>query len=72
MPIFEYKCAKCGEKFEELVTGCCADVKCPKCGSDEVKKLFSSFGFKSGSTFSSSSGGSCGSCAGGSCGTCSH
>ncbi|HAN86613.1 MAG TPA: FmdB family transcriptional regulator [Firmicutes bacterium] len=72
MPIFEYKCAKCGDKFEELVTACCTEVKCPKCGSKEVSKLFSAFGFKSGSTFASSSGGSCGSCSGGSCGTCGH
>ena len=73
MPIFEYKCRQCGRKFEELVIGCCAKVKCPDCESEQVDKLLSSFGFKSGSTFaSSSSGGSCGSCSGGSCSTCGH
>lgn len=70
MPIFEYKCAKCKEKFEELVTDQ-TQVMCPNCGSVEVNKLFSAFGYKSGSSFKSSkSGSSCGSCSGGSCSTC--
>jgi putative FmdB family regulatory protein len=54
MPVFEYECRKCGEKFEvrrgfwDKETG----TKCPKCGSDDVKKVFSLFGM-------GSSGGSC-------------
>ncbi len=72
MPIFEYKCKQCGHRFEELVMGCCAKVKCPDCGSEQVDKLLSSFGFKAGSGFKSSGGDSCGSCSGGSCSTCGH
>jgi len=40
MPIFEYKCQKCGYKFEELVLGK-EEIKCPKCKSTSLKKLFS-------------------------------
>lgn len=42
MPIFEYTCAKCREKFELLVR---ADTKvaCPKCKSKKVTREFSAF-----------------------------
>jgi putative FmdB family regulatory protein len=41
MPIYDFKCKKCGEVFEEL---CRVDEKpsC-KCGSLETEKLISSF-----------------------------
>ena len=40
MPIFEYKCIKCGHKFEELIFND-KKVKCPKCGSISLEKLIS-------------------------------
>lgn len=43
MPIFEYKCDACGEKFEELVSNSDQSVPCPKCQSDKVSKLLSVF-----------------------------
>ena len=43
MPIFEYKCEKCGESFEKLVPGASAKVRCEKCGSADVKKQLSRF-----------------------------
>jgi len=45
MPLFEFICKKCSEKFETLVLyGENAEsVKCPKCGSNEIIKQFSSF-----------------------------
>ncbi|NPB09236.1 MAG: zinc ribbon domain-containing protein [Thermodesulfobacteria bacterium] len=72
MPIYEFTCDKCGETFEELVLGGRIEgIKCPKCGSTEVKKLMSACAFKSGGKFVSSSGGSaCAGCAGGTCSTC--
>ncbi|MCR4403329.1 MAG: zinc ribbon domain-containing protein [Firmicutes bacterium] len=74
MAIYEFLCAKCGTKFEELVTsGAVADVKCPRCGAVEVKRLMSTFGYNGGSGFkstASSSGGGCSSCGGGTCSTC--
>ncbi|MCR4427403.1 MAG: zinc ribbon domain-containing protein [Firmicutes bacterium] len=72
MPIFEFRCKKCGRKFEELVCGP-SSVACPDCGGSDVEKLFSTFGYRSGSGFKSSTGGgrsACASCGGGSCSTC--
>ncbi|MCX5781345.1 MAG: zinc ribbon domain-containing protein [Elusimicrobia bacterium] len=43
MPIYEYLCNKCKEKFEKLIIEKGNTVKCPKCGSAEVEKQFSSF-----------------------------
>jgi putative FmdB family regulatory protein len=40
MPIYEYKCRKCGYKFEELVFEE-REIKCPKCGSKFLEKLIS-------------------------------
>ncbi len=43
MPLFEYRCEECGEKFTLLV-GVTADkpkLKCPKCGGRKVTKLIS-------------------------------
>ncbi len=40
MPIYEYRCKKCGYKFEELVLpGEKEPEKCPKCGG-ELERLF--------------------------------
>lgn len=59
MPLYEYQCKKCEEKFETLVSLSKLDepVKCPKCGSDETEKLLSTFCASVGS--SSSKGASC-------------
>ncbi|HDP70080.1 MAG TPA: zinc ribbon domain-containing protein [Actinobacteria bacterium] len=70
MPIFEYRCLKCKEKFELLI-GVGRDdeeLKCPYCDSNELSKLFSTFGFK-GEHKGSSSG--CTTCAASSCNGCS-
>jgi len=54
MPIYEYRCLECGEKFEKLVRSINnpePEIKCPKCGGRKVEKLLSSFGLRiSGST----------------------
>lgn len=42
MPLFEFICKKCNEKFEALVFGK-ENTECPKCKSTEVAKQFSSF-----------------------------
>ena len=45
MPVYEFKCTKCGELFE--VMGSYAEREkahpCPKCGSAEVKQAISLF-----------------------------
>jgi len=45
MPIYEYRCKKCGEKFEKLVrfSTSTSEIECPKCGSQRVEKLISAF-----------------------------
>ena len=44
MPIFEYTCIKCGNRFEKLQKVDGADqAQCPACGSEETKKELSIF-----------------------------
>jgi putative FmdB family regulatory protein len=42
MPIFEYVCEDCGNKFEKLVRGS-QNVNCPSCGQDHLEQQFSTF-----------------------------
>lgn len=51
MPIYEYICLACNEKFSLLQTVKTSehDTNCPKCASKEVKKIISSFCCSSGS-----------------------
>ena len=42
MPIYEYDCRSCGQRFEALVLG--AQVpECPECGAPDPRKLLSAF-----------------------------
>lgn len=41
MPIYEYRCARCGERVEVLVRSMSASPVCPECGSRLTEKLFS-------------------------------
>ncbi|MEK6647038.1 MAG: zinc ribbon domain-containing protein [Candidatus Firestonebacteria bacterium] len=74
MPVYEFECKKCRNKFEVLLnfSEIGKGIKCPKCKSFKVDKLFSIFGFKSSSqTVSlSSSSHSCGGCTSHNCSTC--
>lgn len=40
IPIYEYSCQGCGERFEALVRGA-AKPACPACGSSELERHFS-------------------------------
>ncbi|SPF48621.1 putative regulatory protein, FmdB family [Syntrophobacter sp. SbD1] len=42
MPLYEYRCTKCGDTFEQLILGESEPMSCPKC-QGEVEKLISSF-----------------------------
>ena len=46
MPIYEYRCDECGEKFELFVRSATqkAVPTCPKCGSQKARKNISLFG----------------------------
>lgn len=42
MPIYEYVCATCSNRFEKLQNSCTAcGPECPSCGSAEVEKQLS-------------------------------
>lgn len=45
MPIYEYTCTKCNEVFSvfQSVNATEKDTRCPKCGSNDVKKKISAF-----------------------------
>ncbi|MGQ9813649.1 MAG: FmdB family zinc ribbon protein [Candidatus Roseilinea sp.] len=80
MPIFEFECNRCGERFENLVRSgnTAVTVECPACHSHNTKKKISSFahnrgGASTGDFSAPASGRSC-SCSGGcgGCKSCSH
>ena len=57
MPIYEYRCAKCGHAMEVLENvGASHKHTCAKCGARQMEKMISTFGV--GST-TASSGSSC-------------
>jgi putative FmdB family regulatory protein len=77
MPIYEYVCNGCSEKFEYLVFKSDEAVNCPRCDSPDVQKVMSVCGFKSGgdkgaasSRVASTTASSCAGCAGGNCSSC--
>jgi putative FmdB family regulatory protein len=43
VPLYEYRCPKCGERFEELVRAADGTPRCPSCGERDVERLLSSF-----------------------------
>ncbi|HEV8606700.1 MAG TPA: zinc ribbon domain-containing protein [Tepidisphaeraceae bacterium] len=49
MPIYEYNCKKCENRFEKLVRtmGAPEDAECPKCGSTETARAISVFAVSS-------------------------
>jgi putative FmdB family regulatory protein len=46
MPIYEYRCKACGERFEKLVriSAKSETVECPKCGKHQAEKAVSLLG----------------------------
>lgn len=45
MPLYEYECGDCGERFEALVSASTKDEAraCPECGSEETTRVPSTF-----------------------------
>ncbi len=71
MPIYEYLCSDCEEKFEAYVRAWGEAVTCPGCRSPAVEKQLSTFAFTGTDGGSSTpTGGGCG-CGHGGCG-CGH
>jgi putative FmdB family regulatory protein len=55
MPIYEYRCPSCDERFEELVRSSDPPVACPSCGTADVERLLSVFAGVGGSSSAASS-----------------
>lgn len=55
MPLYEYACLECNERYEDLRSASRADavVPCTSCGSTRVKRLLSVFATVGGATASS-------------------
>jgi len=64
MPIYEYRCRKCGETFEELVLGSNggASIKCRACSSRRVQKVLSAFAVHAGAEHAPTPESPCASC----------
>ena len=78
MPMFDFVCTKCGEKFEELVSCNDSAPACPKCGALQSERQLSApcppksraFPFKPGPVRPMMGGGMPGGCGmGGGCGS---
>ena len=73
MPIYEYTCASCKRKFEQLVRSMSAagerEVKCPECGSTKTARSMSVFAVSSSAGSGASDAPTCGRC-GGAPGSC--
>lgn len=41
MPIYEFECEECGDRFEELVPAKTESLACPICGSPQTHRLLS-------------------------------
>ncbi len=55
MPVYEYKCCKCGVIFStfQKIGASEGDTECPECSSNTVKKVFSAFSCSSSGNSSS-------------------
>ena len=50
MPIYEYACRSCSNRFEALIRGTSATPACPECKSTDLERLLSLPSVKSEST----------------------
>lgn len=71
MPIYEFVCGRCEQKFEKIVFSHSAKPECPQCESGDVEKIPSVFAFSSGGRMvGSSAGSSCDTCKSHNCAEC--
>ena len=50
MPIYDFKCQDCGERFEALVRRSTDTAACPSCKSERLQQMISSFAMSSDAT----------------------
>jgi putative FmdB family regulatory protein len=41
MPVYEFECEQCGERFEELTSSDTHSLVCPRCASTRTRRLLS-------------------------------
>lgn len=41
MPVYEFECEECGERFEELTSSDTRSLSCPQCASTQTRRLLS-------------------------------
>lgn len=77
MPIYEFRCATCGHRFEKLCamgeTG--ENMNCPHCNTPHPKRVLSTFsaaGTGTGIDDGSNRVSGCGTCSSSSCSSCRH
>lgn len=72
MPIYEYVCFDCGEKFELMRSMRDADVptKCGQCHSSHTSRMLSLFNAQSGGRVVTGGNNGCASCSSSACSTC--
>jgi putative FmdB family regulatory protein len=63
MPIYEYSCEACGNRFEKLIRRGDAEsavaAACPSCGKQDLKQEYSTFAPRAGSSQKTSDTGQC-------------
>jgi len=64
MPLYEYVCADCGERFDALrpMRDADAPIDCPRCGGQRTSRGISLFAAISSEGVIAGAGSSCGSC----------
>ncbi len=72
MPIYEYVCLDCGERFEVLRSMKEADAPfpCQQCESHNISRQLSRFNAQSGGRVIASGSSGCAGCSGGTCSSC--
>lgn len=45
MPIYEFECGSCGERFEELSPAGTERTRCPSCGAEGAERRLSKFAY---------------------------
>ncbi len=70
MPLYEYYCSECRQRFEKLVSSLQKEAPCPRC-STLSPKVFSAFSMSGGEKSSpGAGGGGCAPCSSSSCKSC--
>ncbi|RLE10204.1 zinc ribbon domain-containing protein [Candidatus Aerophobetes bacterium] len=73
MPLYRYKCSRCGEEFVRLIRAQDKEeIRCDKCGSSDLERLISKFSIGRGKTGKNSSSrvSSCSTCSARNCSSC--